>query len=308
MPLVFLHGLALNQRAYREMLCRLAGMGFLVVAVDAAGYGDTQDFHPNKARLADFAALTLRTLDVLGIEKAVLAGHSMGGRIAIELAARAPDRVLAAVLFNAAAGASFDQMLAAMAEPSTAVGAIRAMLRGHGGGGVRLAWTLAESVFGNLRHPMGPVRAALAMLHSDDSTALLHTMRERGVPTLVVHGDNDYIVPFVSACEVAEDAGGSLYRLRGSHSWMIAKPQQGADSLRHLLTGELGDALCRAAKALGIQNSRDSAVWERVLIAPHALVHQLNGGSRTDSGTARSRYFTSGWVRHRLRLPPYDPP
>ena len=85
-------------------------MGFLVVAVDAAGHGDTHDFHPSKARLVDFAALTLRTLDVLGIDRAVLAGHSMGGRVAIELAAGAPERVLAAVLINAAAGASFDQM------------------------------------------------------------------------------------------------------------------------------------------------------------------------------------------------------
>ena len=85
-------GLALNQRAYRQMLCCLAGMGFLVVAVDAAGHGDTHDFHPSKARLVDFAALTLRTLDVLGIDRAVLAGHSMGGRVAIELAAGAPER------------------------------------------------------------------------------------------------------------------------------------------------------------------------------------------------------------------------
>ena len=123
--------------------------------------------------------------------------------------------MLAAVLINAAAGASFDQMLAAIAEPSPAIGAIRAILRSNGGGGVRLAWSLAESVFGNLRHPMGPVRAALAMLQSGESTALLHTMRERGIPTLVVHGDNDYIVPFVSACEIAENAGGTLYRLRG---------------------------------------------------------------------------------------------
>ena len=104
-----------------------------------------------------------------------------------------------------------------------------------------------------------------------------------------MHGDNDYIVPFVSACEIAENAGGTLYRLRGaSHSWMIANPQQGADSLRHLMTGELGDALCCAAKELGIQDWRDSAVWERELIAPHALVHQLN----------------TGRVGHRLRRPP----
>ena len=40
-PLVFLHGIALSGRAYVRLLSRLAGMGFLVVALDAAGHGVT---------------------------------------------------------------------------------------------------------------------------------------------------------------------------------------------------------------------------------------------------------------------------
>jgi pimeloyl-ACP methyl ester carboxylesterase len=43
-PLVFLHGLALDRRAYLRMLSRAAGLGFLVIAVDAAGHGDTVTF------------------------------------------------------------------------------------------------------------------------------------------------------------------------------------------------------------------------------------------------------------------------
>jgi pimeloyl-ACP methyl ester carboxylesterase len=107
-PLVFMHGLALSRRAYVRLLSRVAGLGFLVIAIDAAGHGDTHNLPRNAGELADRVDLTLRTLDALGVRQAVFAGHSMGGRMAIQLAAVAPDRVLAAVLLDAAAGASFD--------------------------------------------------------------------------------------------------------------------------------------------------------------------------------------------------------
>jgi pimeloyl-ACP methyl ester carboxylesterase len=42
-PLVFMHGLALSRRAYLRMLSRIAGLGFLIIAIDAAGHGDTRN-------------------------------------------------------------------------------------------------------------------------------------------------------------------------------------------------------------------------------------------------------------------------
>ena len=272
-PLVFLHGLALNRRAYLDMLSGFAGLGFRVIAIDAAGHGDTADLPSGKGQLADFVGLTLRVLDVLGIKRAVFAGHSMGGRIAIELSASAPERVLAAVLINAAAGATFDRMLAAVAGPAPrAVNAIATMLQGTGQDLARLSVirggrnvrALGGAVIGNLRRPLGSARAALAMLKSPDSTPQLRAMRNRGIPTFVLHGDRDFMVPFETAYDIAEDAGGSLHRLQGAcHSWMIANPEQGVDALRQLIAGELGDVLRFAAKGLGISEWRDSTAWER---------------------------------------------
>ena len=56
-PLVFLHGLGLSGRAYVRLLSRLAGMGFLVVALDAAGHGGTPKL-PSRPHRVD---LTVRT-------------------------------------------------------------------------------------------------------------------------------------------------------------------------------------------------------------------------------------------------------
>src|ERR1700739_3471832 len=114
-PLVFMHGLALSRRAYLRMLSRVAGLGFLVIAIDAAGHGETRNLPRSAADLADRVDLTVRTLHALGVRQAVFAGHSMGGRMAIRLAAVAPERVLAAVLFDAAAGAAIDEAIPALA-------------------------------------------------------------------------------------------------------------------------------------------------------------------------------------------------
>ena len=304
-PLVFLHGLALNHRAYLDMLQHIAGMGFLVVAIDAAGHGDTEALRTRKGRVADFAELTLRVVDALGIQQAVFLGHSFGGRMVIELAASAPERVLAAVLFNAAAGAWFDQLLADIAGPAPRnVAALLALVRGTSQDltGLNIArvshWArcLTSAVTGNFRHPIALVRAVRAMLRSTDSAARLRLMRDYGITTMVFHGDNDFIVPFETAYDVAEEAGGTLYPLYGAgHSWMIADPQQGGDALRHLMGAELGYALRQAAERLGIRDWRNSAPWERALISPHALIRQLNVGQLVEID--RPQYQPVGELR-----------
>jgi pimeloyl-ACP methyl ester carboxylesterase len=285
-PLVFMHGLALNQRTYHDVLRRLAGLGFLVVAMDAPGHGDTDDLGPGRWHIGDFAELALRALEALGIHKAVFVGHSMGGRTVIELAARAPERVLAAVLLNPAAGAWFDQLLADIAGPAPRkLRALLGLVRGTGQdlGGLSAArvahWVrcVTSAVTDNFRRPMGMVRGVRALLQSTDSTAQLRTMRDHRIPTMVLHGDDDFVVPFETAYNVAEDSGGTLYPLYGAgHSWMIADPAQAADALRHLIAGELGEALRRAAEVLAIRDWREGVVWEWALISPQALLRRLN--------------------------------
>jgi pimeloyl-ACP methyl ester carboxylesterase len=171
--------------------------------------------------------------------------------MAIQLAAVAPERVLAAVLINAAAGSTFDETLAALTHsPRKAARAILGMRHDTHLGAVRLPVAdvsrylqmLASAAMRNARRPIGPARAALAIAQSGDYTPLLQAMRDHRIPTMVLHGDSDVLVPFDNARDIAEHTGGSLYRLPGAcHSWLIGNPRHGADALRQLLTGELGD-------------------------------------------------------------------
>ncbi|MBV8929879.1 MAG: alpha/beta fold hydrolase [Mycobacteriaceae bacterium] len=310
-PLVFMHGLALSRRAYLRMLSRVAGLGFLVIAVDAAGHGDTLNLPRDAGELADRVELTLRTLDALGIEQAVFAGHSMGGRMAIQLAAVAPHRVIAEVLFDAAAGASFDEAVPTLLHsPGKAMRTLLGMavdtqrdpLRSGVAEGSRYLRMLASVALGNARHPGGFAGAARAIMQSGDYTPLLHLLRDNDIPTIVLHGEKDLIVPFDSARDIAEDADATLYCVPGAyHSWMIANPRHGADALRQLLDDDLGEALRETAKSLGIKDWRDTEAWDRALVDPDSWIRELNGARIEELGADEPEHLEMELVRRSQR-------
>ncbi|WP_197502096.1 alpha/beta fold hydrolase [Mycobacterium sp. E2733] len=294
-PLLFMHGLLLSRRAYLRMLSRIAGMGFLVVAVDAAGHGDTGRLPSDACAFTDRADSVLRTLDALGIGQALFVGHSMGGRMTIQLAARAPERVLAAVLFDPAAGGRFDTTIPKLAKsPAKALGAAYTAVRDtlgdptHLTPGEQLGYfrVLAAVAVPNLRNPLGAVRTIKAIVESGDYTPMLHTMRDEGMPTMVVHAEKDLIVPFQHARDIADESDATLYMVPDAyHSWMIANPRQGADAFRQLLDGELGEVLRNAADTMGIADVDDHEAWERELLDPDALVLQfIHGRDRIEIG------------------------
>jgi pimeloyl-ACP methyl ester carboxylesterase len=310
-PFVFMHGLALNRHAYLRMLSRVAGLGFLVIAIDSAGHGQTSDLPRDADELTDRLDLTLRTLDVLGIEQAVFAGHSMGGRMTIQLAAAAPERVLAAVLFDAAAGASFDEAVATLLRaPRKALRTMVGMaydthqdpFRLSVAEGSQYMRMLARAALRNARRPTGVAFAARAIMQSGACTPLLHIMRDNGIPCVVLHGERDLIVPFDSARDLAEDVDATLYKVPDAyHSWMIANPRQGADALRQLLDGELGRALRDAADALGITDWRDALAWDEALIGPGSRIRELIGERIEELGSEEPERVEMKLVRRAER-------
>jgi pimeloyl-ACP methyl ester carboxylesterase len=287
-PLVFLHGIALSGRAYVRLLSRLAGMGFLVVALDAAGHGVTPNLPRNAADLSHRVALTLRALDALGVRKAVFMGHSMGGRMTIQLAAVAPERVLAAVLLNAAAGSPFDESIRTpVRSPRRAARAVLNAAYDAPGDPRRLPAPerkrylrqMTSALTRNVRTPLGLPGAVRAIIASGDYTPMLNAMREHRVPTIVVHGEKDLVVPFESAHDMADRADGTLYQVPGAyHSWMLANPRHGADMVRQLLAAELGDVLRDAERVHGVMDARG---WQDVLLTVDSPLHSLDGRQDT---------------------------
>ena len=98
--LVFVHG-ALNDHSVWTLAARwFAHHGWSVLAVDQPGHCRSRG--PVKASVGEIADWTLALLDAVGAPRAAFVGHSMGSLIALECAARAPQRASHLVMVGTA--------------------------------------------------------------------------------------------------------------------------------------------------------------------------------------------------------------
>src|SRR5579862_303713 len=188
-------------------------------------------------------------MDQLGIERAVLLGHSMGGAVAVQFASVFPDRTFGIVYRDGAATPEWRRRhglvaqllrpalpdLAAVADltvaaaldmPDMFIGRrVASMMRG--------LWPDARR---NLRS-MSRTLPVGAMLMSMDLRPELHQVVESDVPMLAVWGCFDRICTAATATEFIELTGAPLQWVPGGHSWMLPRPQGQTDVLRYLPRG-----------------------------------------------------------------------
>jgi lipase len=99
-PLVCVHGLNAHGRRFRKLAEERLARSFRVLAPDLRGHG-TSEWEPPWT-IATHVHDLLETLDDAGVRSADWIGHSFGGRLVLELAALAPDRIERAVLLDPA--------------------------------------------------------------------------------------------------------------------------------------------------------------------------------------------------------------
>jgi pimeloyl-ACP methyl ester carboxylesterase len=178
-PLALIHGLSGSSRWWSRNIDALA-QKHLVAAVDLVGFGRNRRFFGAPVVLPPFSevtALLARWLETFG-EPVHLAGHSMGGQIAIRLAAERPDLVRSLILVNAA-GMPFHldprPHIRPLPKPP------------YGGPGI--ARVLVPDF---LRAGPASVAVAGTRVFRGDMRERMHALR---VPALLVWGENDPLVP-----------------------------------------------------------------------------------------------------------------
>lgn len=244
-----------------ELVDALAGEGFRVIRYDNRDVGLSEKFDGVRApgpvkltllskigltpkvpyTLADMAEDGLGLLDTLGIDKAHIVGASMGGMIAQHMAAKHPGHCL-----------SFTQVFSTTGNPKLpparkeALNALvtrprsndEAVLVEHG---MMLSRTigspgypveeerLRERVQATIRrsyYPEGPTRHLSAILADGDRSAMVRGIT---VPTLVLHGEADPLVP----CEGGRDTAARIpgARIRTIPGWGHDLPPELVDEL-----------------------------------------------------------------------------
>ena len=228
-PVLFLHGWGLGQKAYKRSLKRVVEMGVQVIAPALPGFGGTADLPGEEFNLPGYAAWVNEFLDSIGIDGPVfLLGHSFGGGVAIQTAHDYPERVHFLVLINSIGGSAW----------STNGGVVKTMAeRPLWDWGIhfprdilplrqitRVVPRLLEDVVGNaMRNPAAFVRVA-NLARSADLTPELEEIKRRELPVVVLWGSQDTIIPKASFEALCEAIGAPGEIIPGNHSWLLADP------------------------------------------------------------------------------------
>jgi pimeloyl-ACP methyl ester carboxylesterase len=97
-PVVLIHGMVNSSRHFEEVALRLAG-DYTVIAPDLIGHGDTAAVRGDYS-LGAHAASIRDLLAAIGIERATIVGHSLGGGVAMQFFYQFPQRVERLVLVS----------------------------------------------------------------------------------------------------------------------------------------------------------------------------------------------------------------
>ena len=102
-PVTLLHGFTQSGRRWREVIAHMPD-GWRWIVPDLRGHGETQIGHGAACSMEACAEDLVGLWDALGVERSHLVGYSMGGRLALHVAARHPDRLLSLLTVGAHAG------------------------------------------------------------------------------------------------------------------------------------------------------------------------------------------------------------
>lgn len=227
-PLVLLHGWALGQHTYRDVISTLADQGCRVIAPALPGFGGSADLPGDDFSLRGYAQWVADLLDNIGLEEpAIVVGHSFGGGVSVRFAHDHRDRVRSLVLVNSIGGSSWrsGRTLRSITERPLWDWGL------HFPGDVwplrqatRVLPVVAEDLLPNLvRNPRAIVKVA-NLARRADLRSELETLRDSGLPISIIWGTRDGIIPresFEALC-VASGVEGTV--VEGSHSWLLADP------------------------------------------------------------------------------------
>jgi pimeloyl-ACP methyl ester carboxylesterase len=307
LPLVLVHGFTAEGILYAQTLARLVRMGFKVVAIDVAGHGATQGLPTGGDDLASYTGLLARVLDELGIRRAVLAGHSMGGRLVAQLAAEQPDRAIAVVLIDAVVGECWDRLmrLSRFAPPLMVGVAVLLVadtlstlpLLGNPGQAVKLGRLVVPTLLGHARRPWRMLGPAISMIRSGPSAELLDKLGDAGIPVVVIHGDRDMPVPYSTAVDAAKRSSGTLVTVKGgTHSWVLKDPETLPAIMAELLDGPVARVRAAALGAAGLDEDATPEQVESAFLAPSARVRRLTPPLELRTGRAHHHQVRYRWT------------
>ncbi len=272
--MIAIHGITASHRCWPFLVDELPGVR--VVAPDLRGRGRSSELH-GPSSMARHADDVVAVMDALDIERAVIAGHSMGAFVAVVLAHRHPDRVSRLVLIDGGLplevpeGLSADELVSHVLGPTAArlsmrfsdVGAYLDFWRAHPAFAADWSAELERYLAYDLVPDGAVFRPATSLATTTDDTIDLNTgssIRESvsalAHPTLFVtvpRGLQDQVPGLYSdeaLARILETSPGIRHeRLPDLNHYTVTMSRRGARALRPLVARELAAAAAGERRA-----------------------------------------------------------
>jgi len=211
-PVVFSHGWPLSSDAWEDQMMFLAERGYRCIAHDRRGHGrSSQPWDGNEmdTYADDLAALT----EALNLQDAIHVGHSTGGgEVARYIGRHGTKRVARAVLIGAVPPIMLKTPANPGGTPMEAFDQIRAAVKGDRSqffqdlstpfyGANRPGSTVSQGLRDSfwMQGMQCGLKAAYDCIKAFSETDFTEDLKKIDVPTLILHGDDDQIVPIADS-------------------------------------------------------------------------------------------------------------
>ena len=233
-PLVLLHGFPLDHHLWDDIVPLLED-SFDLIIPDLRGFGGSSTVDSFYA-MEDYALDIAGLLDHLGIQKAAIVGHSMGGYVGLAFARLFPERVRGLGLVSSQVLADPPERKegrykSAAEVADKGISSVVEMMTTKFTSDPRLQEFARKSM--EQQQPAAYIGALKAMAERVDSTPLLSSFN---FPVVIVHGNADALIPIDRAREVkAAVAKAHLVEISGAgHMPMMEAKEKTAEALKHL--------------------------------------------------------------------------